>query len=60
MDDDAHTVLGQAMTELGLSARAYDKIRRVARTLADLEGEDRLRFRHVSEAVQYRLLDRKV
>jgi magnesium chelatase family protein len=60
MDDDAHTVLGQAMTELGLSARAYDKIRRVARTLADLEGDDRLRFRHVSEAVQYRLLDRKV
>ncbi len=59
MDDDAHTLLGQAMTELGLSARAYDKIRRVARTLADLEGDDRLRLGHVSEAVQYRLLDRK-
>jgi magnesium chelatase family protein len=60
MDDAARSLLGQAMTELGLSARAYDKIRRVARTIADLDGADTLATAHVSEAVQYRLLDRKV
>ncbi len=60
MDDAARTMLGQAMTELGLSARAYDKIRRVARTIADLDGADTLNSTHVGEAIQYRLLDRKV
>jgi magnesium chelatase family protein len=52
-------LLGQAMSELGLSARAYDKIRRVARTIADLEGSEPVMPHHVSEAVAYRLLDRK-
>ncbi len=60
MPDEARTLLGQAMTELGLSARAYDKIRRVARTLADLDGAEGVTSNHVAEAVQYRLLDRKV
>jgi magnesium chelatase family protein len=60
MSDEARTLLGQAMTELGLSARAYDKIRRVSRTIADLEGSDELTGAHVGEAVGYRLLDRKV
>jgi magnesium chelatase family protein len=60
MSDEARTMLGQALTELGLSARAYDKIRRVARTIADMDGSDRLELAHVAEAVQYRLLDRKV
>lgn len=60
MTDAARTLLGQAMTEMGLSARAYDKIRRVARTIADIAGEEVLDVAHVSEAVQYRLLDRKV
>jgi magnesium chelatase family protein len=60
MDEPARALLGQAMTGMGLSARAYDKIRRVARTIADLEGADAIRVAHVSEAVQYRLLDRKV
>jgi magnesium chelatase family protein len=60
MDEASRTMLGQAMTELGLSARAYDKIRRVARTIADLEGAESLTSGHVGEAVQYRLLDRKV
>jgi magnesium chelatase family protein len=59
MTDQARGLLGEAMTSLGLSARAYDKIRRVARTIADLEGHDVLDLAHVSEAVQYRLLDRK-
>lgn len=60
MDEGARTLLGQAITELGLSARAYDKVRRVARTIADLEGSESLLTAHVAEAVQYRLLDRKV
>lgn len=60
MTDAARNVLEQAMTELKLSARAYDKLRRVARTIADLEGADTLDVAHVSEAVQYRLLDRRL
>ena len=50
----------QAMDELGLSARAYDKVRRVARTIADIEGAEQIQEHHLAEAVQYRLLDRKV
>lgn len=60
LSEDARTMLGQAMTELGLSARAYDKIRRVSRTIADLKASDDVTAEHVAEAVQYRLLDRKV
>jgi len=60
MSDDARTMLGQAMTELGLSARAYDKIRRVSRTIADLVGAEQVGAEHIAEAVQYRLLDRRV
>jgi magnesium chelatase family protein len=59
MDQQAHDLLGQAMTELGLSARAYDKVRRIARTIADLDGAEHVAMQHVSEAVAYRLLDRK-
>jgi magnesium chelatase family protein len=58
MDERAQTILGQAMSEMGLSARAYDKIRRVARTIADLEGTERVNDSHIAEAVGYRLLDR--
>jgi magnesium chelatase family protein len=47
------------MEEMGLSARAFDKVRKVARTIADLEGKEKIEPQHVSEAVQYRLLDRK-
>lgn len=60
MDEPAKAVLGQAITELGLSARAYDKVRRVSRTIADLEGAETITVHHVSEAVQYRVLDRKM
>lgn len=59
MTEEARAILGQAMTELGLSARAYDKVRRVSRTIADLDGADEIGPGHVAEAVSYRLLDRK-
>ena len=59
LDEPSRTMLGQAMQELGLSARAYDKVRRVSRTIADLEGSERITSDHVAEAVGYRLLDRK-
>ncbi|MEM1013862.1 MAG: YifB family Mg chelatase-like AAA ATPase [Planctomycetota bacterium] len=52
-------LLKQAMEELGLSARAYDKVRRVARTIADVDDKDEVAVEHVAEAVGYRLLDRR-
>ena len=58
LDDESRSIVQQAMTELGLSARAYDKIRRVARTIADLDGTENIRAQDIAEAVQYRILDR--
>ncbi len=59
LTDACLLLMKQAMDELGLSARAYDKVRRVARTIADLEGIENINENHLAEAVQYRLLDRK-
>ncbi|MEM9667263.1 MAG: YifB family Mg chelatase-like AAA ATPase, partial [Bacteroidota bacterium] len=57
-DDAGHQLLARAMEALGLSARALNRILKVARTLADLDGHEAICAAHVSEAVQYRSLDR--
>jgi magnesium chelatase family protein len=55
---EGHSLLNKAMERLGLSARAYERILRVARTIADLEGSDEIKIEHLGEAIQYRSLDR--
>ncbi len=60
LNDGGQALLGDALERLGLSARAYDKVLRVARTLADLDREDTIREHHVAEAVQYRSLDQQL
>jgi len=55
-DQAALRVLRAAMTRLSLSARGYDRVRKVARTIADLAGEERLGADHVAEALQFRMM----
>jgi len=60
LDEAGEMLLKQAMNELGLSARAHDKVLRIARTIADIEGEEGIRPHHLAEAIQYRRLDRRL
>jgi magnesium chelatase family protein len=60
IDDACQALMEKAMDRLGLSARAYNRILKVARTIADLEGSQAIASHHISEAIQYRSLDRRV
>ena len=59
LDSDSRRLIEMAMNKLGFSARAYNRILKVSRTIADLEKEEKIGPAHVSEAIQYRSLDRK-
>jgi magnesium chelatase family protein len=60
LDEEGKNMLKRAMEDLGLSARAHDRILRVARTIADMEGSPEIKLPHLHEAISYRSLDRKL
>jgi magnesium chelatase family protein len=60
IDEDSLGLMEKAMNRLGLSARAYNRILKVARTIADIEGSEKIATEHISEAIQYRSLDRRM
>jgi len=59
VDEGSKRLLETAIDKLGLSARAFTRILKVARTIADLEGKEHIQVQHISEAIQYRSLDRQ-
>jgi magnesium chelatase family protein len=60
IDEDSQKLIEMAIEKLGLSARAYTKVLKVARTIADIDEEEKIQSSHVAEAIQYRNLDRKM
>ncbi|MBI5749203.1 MAG: magnesium chelatase, partial [Nitrospinae bacterium] len=59
IDNESKGLLEMAINKMGLSARAYDRILKVSRTIADLSGVENIKPEHISEAIQYRSLDRE-
>ncbi|WP_337589614.1 hypothetical protein [Paenibacillus sp. A3] len=60
LDPPSAQLLERSFAALGLSVRAHDRILKIARTIADLEGQSEIRADHVAEALQYRVLDKKI
>ncbi len=60
LSDEVTTFLSKAIDQLGLSARAFDRVVKLSRTIADLDGAEQIALPHVAEAIQYRGLDRKL
>jgi magnesium chelatase family protein len=60
LSDQGHQLLEQALEKFGLSHRAYHRILKLARTIADLAGSPQIEIKHLSEAISYRKLDRTV
>lgn len=60
LDEECKTLMEMALDKLGLSARAYNRVLKLSRTIADLEGETDIKSHHIAEAIQYRTLDRKM
>ena len=59
LSDDANELLHESFDNFAMSARAYDKVLRLARTIADLADSEEIKLEHIAEALQFRALDRK-
>ena len=60
LTDDCQELLRTSVNDLGLSARAHDKVLRVSRTIADLDNSEHIQAPHLNEAINYRMLDRQM